>query len=262
MTDTKDDVNEGAPGLIYVIAAFTDCNGDCESTGSASVDFSFFFLKKKTERGGQIYRSNVRGEAGHHHIGKIDAILAGKYRTCPRPRKNDSNLAGQCRSLKIDDINDYTLRTSPGGGVFCDVFWDQSSQAIGGEITGTLSPAVADSGDAVNQGPSGQHSWGSGRCQESLFRDPRFRRIALASFHSLDPDYIRTSIPLFPLVLIPPFLLRINTDRTCLFTSFNQLRQYLIAEFISDSLRLVLPTPVCFLSVSPLGLGSHSRAHF
>ncbi|KAJ7847773.1 hypothetical protein B0H13DRAFT_2362292 [Mycena leptocephala] len=62
----------------------------------------------------------------------------------------------QCRSLKIDDINDYTLRTSPGGGGFCDVFWDQSSQAIGGEITGTLSPAVADSGDGVNQGPMAQ----------------------------------------------------------------------------------------------------------
>jgi hypothetical protein len=57
-------------------------------------------------------------------------------------------------------------------------------------------------------------------CQESLFRDPRFRRIALASFLFLDPDYIRTSIPLlhilFPLVLIPPFLLPINTVRTCL----------------------------------------------
>jgi hypothetical protein len=58
--------------------------------------------------------------------------------------------------------------------------------------------------------------------------------------------------------LIPPFLLHINTDRACLVTSFNQLRQYLIAEFVSDSLRLVLPTPVCFLSVSPLGLSSHS----
>jgi hypothetical protein len=59
--------------------------------------------------------------------------------------------------------------------------------------------------------------------------------------------------------LIPPFLLCINTDRTSLVTSFNQLHQYLIAEFISDSLRLVLPTPVCFLSVSPLRLGSHKK---
>jgi hypothetical protein len=99
-------------------------------------------------------------------------------------------------------------------------------------------------------------------CQESLFRDPRFRRIALASFHSLDPDYIRTSIPLFPLVLIPPFLLRINTERACLFTSFSQLRQYLIAEFLPDSIRLVLPTPVYFLSISPSGLGSHMMLDF
>ncbi|KAJ7114807.1 hypothetical protein C8R44DRAFT_984203 [Mycena epipterygia] len=87
----------------------------------------------KGNRGGRIYRPNIRGDPAHHHIGKIDAILAG-----------------DCRALKIGEVDTYTLRTSPGGSMYCDVFWDRSSQAVAG-VTGTNEAMVLANGvDGVN----------------------------------------------------------------------------------------------------------------
>ncbi|KAJ7679921.1 hypothetical protein B0H17DRAFT_1206312 [Mycena rosella] len=78
------------------------------------------------ERGGRIYRANIRGEPTHHHVGKIDNILLG-----------------DCRALNIGEVNEYTLRTSVGGSLHCDVFWDKSPQAVGGLATSIPAPTDA-----------------------------------------------------------------------------------------------------------------------
>ncbi|KAJ7447684.1 hypothetical protein FB451DRAFT_1375588 [Mycena latifolia] len=75
------------------------------------------------ERGGRIYRPNIRGDSTHHHVRKIDNILLG-----------------DCRALNIGEVNEYTLRTSVGGTLHCDVFWDQSPQAVGGTNGGVPTP--------------------------------------------------------------------------------------------------------------------------
>ncbi|KAJ7727469.1 hypothetical protein B0H16DRAFT_1778644 [Mycena metata] len=59
------------------------------------------------ERGGRMYRPNIRNDPGHHHIGKIDALLGG------------TSSALQPRAM-----NEYALRPSEEGTFFCDLYWD------------------------------------------------------------------------------------------------------------------------------------------
>ncbi|KAF8164580.1 hypothetical protein K438DRAFT_2025241 [Mycena galopus ATCC 62051] len=63
--------------------------------------------------GGRIYRLPTRGGGGgHHHIGRIDAIVQG-----------------DCRTLKIGEMDGYALRSSSEGSLHCDVFWERSTTA-------------------------------------------------------------------------------------------------------------------------------------
>ncbi|KAJ7473664.1 hypothetical protein B0H11DRAFT_2430116 [Mycena galericulata] len=76
------------------------------------------------ERGGRIYRPNIRDDPTHHHIGKIDALLSGTS-----------------SALKPKQMNEYTLRTAGDGSLICDVFWDQTAQvgsvAVDGKEVGS-----------------------------------------------------------------------------------------------------------------------------
>ncbi|KAJ6573738.1 hypothetical protein B0H10DRAFT_2104333 [Mycena sp. CBHHK59/15] len=86
-------------------------------------------------RGGRLYRPNIRGEPAHHHLGRIDALLAGEART-----------------LAVGAINEYTLAADDGDTLVCNLFWDQSSQAIGDAGGATAVPGVE------QQGPQNVHS--------------------------------------------------------------------------------------------------------
>ncbi|KAJ7312272.1 hypothetical protein DFH08DRAFT_943676 [Mycena albidolilacea] len=46
------------------------------------------------ERGGRLYRPNVRHEASHHHIGKIDAVLSGTAKPLFTRWLDDNEVAG------------------------------------------------------------------------------------------------------------------------------------------------------------------------
>ncbi|KAJ6613066.1 hypothetical protein B0H10DRAFT_2049882 [Mycena sp. CBHHK59/15] len=87
------------------------------------------------DRGGRLYRPNIRGEPAHHHLGRIDALLAGEART-----------------LAVGAINEYTLAADDGDTLVCNLFWDQSSQAIGEAGGATAVPGVE------QQGPQNVHS--------------------------------------------------------------------------------------------------------
>ncbi|KAJ6614467.1 hypothetical protein B0H10DRAFT_2044857 [Mycena sp. CBHHK59/15] len=87
------------------------------------------------DRGGRLYRPNIRGEPAHHHLGRIDALLAGEART-----------------LAVGAINEYTLAADDGDTLVCNLFWDQSSQAIGDAGGATAVPGVE------QQGPQNVHS--------------------------------------------------------------------------------------------------------
>ncbi|KAJ6535275.1 hypothetical protein DFH09DRAFT_1284049 [Mycena vulgaris] len=60
------------------------------------------------ERSGRLYRPNIRDDPQHHHLGKIDALLDGS-----------------ASALKVNAMNEYTLRTSDEATFECDIFWDQ-----------------------------------------------------------------------------------------------------------------------------------------
>ncbi|KAJ6567809.1 hypothetical protein B0H10DRAFT_2110465 [Mycena sp. CBHHK59/15] len=60
------------------------------------------------ERGGRLYRTNIRDDPQHLHLGRIDAVLDGT-----------------ASALKPTAVNEYTLRTSEDGTFFCDIYWDQ-----------------------------------------------------------------------------------------------------------------------------------------
>ncbi|KAJ7939703.1 hypothetical protein B0H13DRAFT_1850469 [Mycena leptocephala] len=63
------------------------------------------------ERGGRLYRSNIRDEpTAPHHLGKIDTILA-----------KSSN------ALLTRQMNEYNLVPLSDGSFVCDVFWKQPS---------------------------------------------------------------------------------------------------------------------------------------
>jgi hypothetical protein len=65
------------------------------------------------ERGGRLYRPNIRDEpTAPHHIGKIDALLAKSS-----------------RALLARQMNEYNLVPLNDGSFACDVFWEQSSIA-------------------------------------------------------------------------------------------------------------------------------------
>ncbi|KAJ7919940.1 hypothetical protein B0H13DRAFT_2427629 [Mycena leptocephala] len=68
------------------------------------------------ERNGRLYWPNIRDDPQHHHLGKIDALLDGS-----------------ASALKVNAMNEYTLRTSDEGTFECDIFWDQLT---GGAIAG------------------------------------------------------------------------------------------------------------------------------
>ncbi|KAJ6597836.1 hypothetical protein B0H10DRAFT_2325590 [Mycena sp. CBHHK59/15] len=71
-------------------------------------------------------------------LGKIDAIFLGEF-----------------RALNIGEVDQYTLRTSAGGSLFCDVFWDQSAQAVGGANASISAPVAADTAAATHQASVG-----------------------------------------------------------------------------------------------------------
>ncbi|KAJ7834653.1 hypothetical protein B0H14DRAFT_3709260 [Mycena olivaceomarginata] len=80
------------------------------------------------ERGGRLYRPNIRDEpTAPHHIGKIDALLAKSS-----------------RALLARQMNEYNLVPLNDGSFSCDVFWEQSS------IAGGVIPALR-----VELGPLG-----------------------------------------------------------------------------------------------------------
>ncbi|KAJ6537066.1 hypothetical protein B0H19DRAFT_1382823 [Mycena capillaripes] len=130
------------------ITALAAADGSIQYTTSLSKLLPVAFQNDSPikERGGRIYRPNIRGEGGHHHLGRIDAILAG-----------------ECRALTIGEVDSYTLRTSPGGGVFCDVFWDQPAPGqnngdvsdVGNAIPpiSTGLPVVTNTGDSIKPVP-------------------------------------------------------------------------------------------------------------
>ncbi|KAJ6595104.1 hypothetical protein DFH09DRAFT_1413021 [Mycena vulgaris] len=60
------------------------------------------------ERSGRLYRPNIRDDPQHHHLGKINALLDGS-----------------ASALKVNAMNEYTLRTSDEATFECDIFWDQ-----------------------------------------------------------------------------------------------------------------------------------------
>ncbi|KAJ6526506.1 hypothetical protein DFH09DRAFT_1371656 [Mycena vulgaris] len=78
------------------------------------------------ERGGRVYRPNIRGDPAHHHLGRLDAVLSG-----------------ESTSLKPRQMNEYTLRPTIDGIFECDIFLDQSPQASG--VAGADAPARATS---------------------------------------------------------------------------------------------------------------------
>ncbi|KAJ7826526.1 hypothetical protein B0H13DRAFT_1918132 [Mycena leptocephala] len=86
------------------------------------------------ERGGRIYRPNIRGDVGHHHIGRIDAIVSG-----------------DARPLQIEDLDQYTLRISNGGSLHCDVFWEQAGVVVG-PLSIDLAPQDGDSAPWGSEG--------------------------------------------------------------------------------------------------------------
>lgn len=63
------------------------------------------------DRGGRLYRRNIRGDAGDHHLGQIEALLAGT-----------------ANALKPPLMNEYTLRSIDDGSLFCDLFWDPPAE--------------------------------------------------------------------------------------------------------------------------------------
>ncbi|KAJ6598741.1 hypothetical protein B0H10DRAFT_1959210 [Mycena sp. CBHHK59/15] len=79
------------------------------------------------ERGGHIYRPNIRDDPTHHNIDKIDTLLLGTS-----------------SALKPKQMNEYTLRTASDGSLICDVFWDQTahvgSVAVDGKEVGSEGP--------------------------------------------------------------------------------------------------------------------------
>ncbi|KAJ7501646.1 hypothetical protein B0H11DRAFT_2224523 [Mycena galericulata] len=85
------------------------------------------------ERGGRLYRPNIRDEPGHHHLGKIEALMTGTS-----------------TALKPQQMNEYALRTSDDGLLICDIFWDRSAQAVGGVPSSATHPIIPD--DTKNDG--------------------------------------------------------------------------------------------------------------
>ncbi|KAJ6528961.1 hypothetical protein B0H19DRAFT_1083303 [Mycena capillaripes] len=67
------------------------------------------------ERGGRMYRPNIRDDPGHHHIGKIEALLAGTS-----------------SALTPRSMNEYSLRASNDESYHCDLFWDAPPVAASG----------------------------------------------------------------------------------------------------------------------------------
>ncbi|KAJ6450131.1 hypothetical protein C8R47DRAFT_1204725 [Mycena vitilis] len=106
------------------LSVLTAADGTTQYTTSLSKLLPVAFQNDSPikERGGRIYRPNIRGDAGHHHIGKIDAIVQG-----------------ECRTLSIGEVDEYILRPAPGGDLFCDVFWDPPKQSPGA-FEGGLGP--------------------------------------------------------------------------------------------------------------------------
>ncbi|KAJ6623890.1 hypothetical protein B0H10DRAFT_2213264 [Mycena sp. CBHHK59/15] len=76
-------------------------------------------------REGRVYRPNIRGEPAHHHLGKIDALLAGK-----------------ARALGVDAVNEYNLCSYDSDTLVCDLFWHQSPQAVGETDSAAAVPAI------------------------------------------------------------------------------------------------------------------------
>ncbi|KAF7333342.1 hypothetical protein MVEN_02349500 [Mycena venus] len=76
------------------------------------------------ERSGRMYRSNIRNDPQHHHIGKIDALLAGT-----------------ASALRSNQMNEYTLRSSDGS-LFCDIWWEQPLEDTGSAVPGAVEPKL------------------------------------------------------------------------------------------------------------------------
>jgi hypothetical protein len=76
-------------------------------------------------RGGRLYRPNIRGEPAHHHLGRIDALLVG-----------------EARALGVGAVNEYKLSSFDSDTLVCDLFWDQSPQAVGQTEGAAAVPAV------------------------------------------------------------------------------------------------------------------------
>ncbi|KAJ6482016.1 hypothetical protein C8R45DRAFT_1003739, partial [Mycena sanguinolenta] len=103
------------------ISASTAENGSTQYTTKLSELLPVAFQNDSPikDRGGRIYRPDIRGQ-GHNHIGKIDTILEG-----------------DCRPLQIGEVNTYTLRTASSGDLFCDLFLD-----VGPPVTNALNGAL------------------------------------------------------------------------------------------------------------------------
>jgi hypothetical protein len=94
-----------------VIKNDSPIKGDCDSNPILCL-----IDEISLERNGRLYRPNIRDDPQHHHLGKIDALLDGS-----------------ASALKVNAMNEYTLRTSDEGTFECDIFWDQLT---GGAIAG------------------------------------------------------------------------------------------------------------------------------
>ncbi|KAJ7710805.1 hypothetical protein B0H17DRAFT_1190494 [Mycena rosella] len=77
------------------------------------------------ECGGRVYRPNIRSDPAHHHLGKMEALLAG-----------------EASALKPRQMDEYTLRPSNDGIFECDIFLDHSAQAVGGFTDSAVRPEV------------------------------------------------------------------------------------------------------------------------
>ncbi|KAJ7683674.1 hypothetical protein B0H17DRAFT_1204973 [Mycena rosella] len=65
------------------------------------------------ERSGRLYHPNIRSGPGHHHIGKIEALLSG-----------------ESSALSARQMDEYILRPSSTDDSFvCDVFWEPPTVA-------------------------------------------------------------------------------------------------------------------------------------
>ncbi|KAJ7113352.1 hypothetical protein C8R43DRAFT_1039992 [Mycena crocata] len=62
------------------------------------------------ELGGRMYRPNIGTDSAHHHLGKVEALLAGT-----------SSALGASR------LDEYTLQPAGDGSFLSDLFWDQKS---------------------------------------------------------------------------------------------------------------------------------------